>query len=374
MFKLLVRPAIASDEWWGGYVSRVLQANGYLSKNVIGLRTLEALVSEMAPADVVQRHVAGTLSDHHVAPFSEYGLPAWAVQTAGGAIRYCPCCVRESAYVRMRWRLWPVTVCDVHRVSLTRSCKQCGRQVFCWSAPGWQCRCGQDLTAAECEQPPPADEMRLQASLLRALPDVPVVDGADAHGVGQQFALYLFLTAALKRLVAKSLLGNQAAPKQTEQQFVDGLGLQAERSLVCVETLWRRLPSQCHALVALKFVWELYLQERQHPTILSTLPLVAWIEQINALGPDSNGAARRRWTEKWRQQASLKRAARRRQHAERPPAAEGDEIQDLEWLLREHDRLSRPVPILSHPGDSGGLSVGGLSFGGPGQLTLWGPT
>jgi hypothetical protein len=141
---LLVRPAIQSDEWWQGYVSRALYANGISARGTSNATELAAVIGHLDRRHhLAEKSVAGgaILSGHHV------GWGGILNHRAPGPL--CVLCWRESAHIRLCWRLTGIKYCQRHGCELTSHCPKCGNRVRLHNAYRMRCHCGANMLAYE---------------------------------------------------------------------------------------------------------------------------------------------------------------------------------------------------------------------------------
>lgn len=294
MSKLLVRPPLKEDEWWYGYVARVLFENGYWSKHQYMLGRLQQLVRELISANAFESHHAGDDAPDGTRRIGGLTLPGWAVRGLGSATWFCPRCLERDGYLRLVWRLKTWTYCPEHHLHQIDKCIACQRKIFHWDAARKRCRCGQDLTdpggigSAQTHEP---NSFELLIEDLR-------VATASALRVGREqeeiVALYVFVMHLVNRLSAVKFEGMSWRPGDVDG-FIEHLSLIRLQRVEDICALWSALPAAVHLREAQALVCGLIFEERRAPTVLACLPLDAWATELANLGACPSKARRKGW-------------------------------------------------------------------------------
>jgi len=290
------------EEWWDGYVARVLADNGHAPTREYMLEKLEPVVAQLVSDDVKRHAMAGDLIAETLRTYSGWTLPAWAVRGTKSAAAYCPICFSDVPYVRLSWRLRAVTHCAVHERSLQTRCSVCGRAVFHWDLARQVCCCGAALALSHpatsratdvlTAEEGPTDRSNWRLSSQDALNATTDLRCSSASVFPDTLAVMVLLGALLPALVDVRVTG-LADEARTTSGFLKVLFLKLAPSKRWVEELLEALPSAAHLRAALNVILELNKDEKTARSILSSLPLREWAEQLCALGASPASAERR---------------------------------------------------------------------------------
>jgi hypothetical protein len=141
----LVRPSLLKDEWWTGFVGRVIDANGVRPNPNLGMGMFEESVSLLVTPRHVQSHQVGTEGHFGLRMFGRYLLPRQFVRSKFCSVPICHQCFAETNHIPMSWRLRTTSVCLKHNKLLNDQCPQCKlRWNFAVVFRG-RCQCGFDL-------------------------------------------------------------------------------------------------------------------------------------------------------------------------------------------------------------------------------------
>lgn len=279
MSELLQRPARRPDEWWDGYVVRVLSENGVNLKNRYMLDKIAPLVEKLLSAEVMRNAQAGLLVDGERRVFSSHLLPAWAVRSSRAACAHCAHCWHDAPYVRLNWRLSTTTHCAVHGVPLTIKCQVCSRLAFQWDLARQACACGEPYAQRPATLQTYGESASTESLTL-----------ADQEHV----AMTVFLGYLLPRLACASFARSRERPPST-QEFMDRLGSVAVPKVEWLSTLWGALPAAAHLSCALNLILRLRAEELKAPTVMSVLPLWTWAQHLSGLGASAAVSVRNGW-------------------------------------------------------------------------------
>jgi len=164
-----VRPRPLPGEATIGYLTRVASANGHGSLGQLfsvlragGESRAERAMTWLGLDDGERARLVGPLP----AAWAGGTLPLGLSPQDFNAIcrRWCPLCLREDGFVRWKWTLKMMCVCDQHGVWLHESCQVCGR-LQRWAPRITECRCGSDL-ARQSAVAAPIDVVRLCRGLV----------------------------------------------------------------------------------------------------------------------------------------------------------------------------------------------------------------
>ncbi len=169
-----VRPRPHPGEWAYGYLVRVAEANGYESP-----RTLWRGLGPKRTGSVSAVRYALRLSPTEWSflsgPWPRFcrlehvladGLAA--SDYCHDHLRWCPHCLTEQRFLRVRWAIKLCVVCPEHKCYLRDTCAVCHQYQRAERAVLDRCSCGASLISAT-EEHVAEDELRLQIALQHAL-------------------------------------------------------------------------------------------------------------------------------------------------------------------------------------------------------------
>lgn len=298
MPNLLQRPPIMEDEWWSGYVARVLAANGHAPTREYMLAKLEPLVSSIVPVGLRHKAIAGAPTEGGLRSFSKWTFPSWAVRGENGAAAHCPFCFGDQPYMRLSWRLRAVTHCALHNCPLQTRCSACSVPLFQWDLARRTCRCGMAIgksSARLAESSQVGSAYDCSDARSNWLFSAQVANAAMAsHEVANRssdcpkLGLLIFLGELLPALATVHHCGLDKKTN-TVAEFLARLNLVLTEcdSLPWVERLISALPSVTHLRAALTVVLKLYSQEQSKQSALHSLPLLHWAQMLCDLGASS---------------------------------------------------------------------------------------
>lgn len=141
----LIRPSILSDEWWQGYVARVLGSNGVRFNSMISIESYLSNVRTLVTYEQLISHQVGPEGAFGYRWFGRYLLPSLFVRANESHVPICHSCFADSNHIRMTWRLRTTTVCAQHGVFLNDCCPLCGLRWRIREICRGECQCGFDL-------------------------------------------------------------------------------------------------------------------------------------------------------------------------------------------------------------------------------------
>lgn len=258
--QLLVRPKRALDESDVGYHARLAAANG------------------ISPAHI-------QLADQVLTGNSRlmgHALPRWATKNEWRKTSHvCASCLRESGVIKQSWRVRYVLSCARHDERLVM------------------------LRTARGQAQSHADTMNLDPEELPDSPDVLDGEEAEAHALfkllwpdlasdsnvsATSLAISAFLSSILHRLTF-ARRGRDIQDKDSSlwvyiKRWLETSHIQVSPTEEACEKLLCELPTQLHQAVAIRWIESILKAEAEEETVLSTLPLSMWLQQLRALaGP-----------------------------------------------------------------------------------------
>jgi hypothetical protein len=163
--RLLRTPRPEHDESFGGYITRLTEANDYLSSSWIlslaGIRcgngsSIHYLVfQDDLDLSMLARLIGLDVSEllpltyppvvtelNSTSKHQFFGLPVRKQVIRVNKAKICPSCLRETNYCRRLWDLIPVTVCHFHKCLLIDACPKCNKGItwarkYLCSCPCW---------------------------------------------------------------------------------------------------------------------------------------------------------------------------------------------------------------------------------------------
>ena len=302
MPKLLLRPTLMPDEWWDGYVARVLAENGHAPTREYMLGKLEPIVAQLVPDQVKRQAMAGDSVAETLRTYSGWTLPTWAVRGTKSAAAYCPECFSDEPYVRLGWRLRAVSHCDAHGSTLQTRCGACNRSVFHWDLARQVCRCGTALGQSQGSASRAAGAVTARScstcqenglfSWQEARNATTRPSDCSESAYPAALAVIVLMGRLLPALVEVRVAG-LADEARTTTGFIKALGLTLSPSMDSVKELLEALPSAAHLRAALSVILSLRLAEQTGTSVLGQLPLQDWAERLCALGASPAAAERR---------------------------------------------------------------------------------
>jgi hypothetical protein len=257
---LLVRPKRALDESDVGYHARLAAANGLLPAHIQMANQVNAGSSRLMG----------------------HSLPQWAMRSEWKKTSHmCVSCMRESRVIKQSWRVRYVLCCAHHDERLVM------------------------LRTALGQAQSHADTMNLDPEELPDSPEVLDGEEAEAHALfkslwpdlasdenvsATNLAISAFLSSILHRLTF-ARRGRDIQDKDSSlwvhiKRWLETSHIHVSPTEEACEKLLCELPTQLHQAVAIRWIESILKAEAEEETVLSTLPLSVWLQQLRALaGP-----------------------------------------------------------------------------------------
>lgn len=155
--RLLIRPPPYGDELAWSYLVRLANANGWSSLYPLQQVLRDRHCHDLRDALSVVTGVSAGAVNALQGPFPVYwrqtgkylGLAAQDFNHA--LVRWCPQCLRDSAYLRAPWSIKLVCVCTEHKSWLRDRCPLCGESQLLNRTNLFRCNCGAYLANAALE-------------------------------------------------------------------------------------------------------------------------------------------------------------------------------------------------------------------------------
>lgn len=207
--KLLIRPQLLPDEWWEGYVARVLCMNG-VRLDTISDSDIES-VSHPVGSQQIRGHSVGKAGPFGFRWFGRFLLPSQLLRTSVNTVPICHSCFAKSNHIRMIWRLRYTTTCALHHTVLNDCCPICSRHWRLVDISRGSCSCGFDLQRTDCEKSSDTDHAFSSATDVdatryydphRSAPEC-VRDDPNLRGLGFK-SLWAYILARIDTPFVKS--------------------------------------------------------------------------------------------------------------------------------------------------------------------------
>ena len=154
LIKPLIHPQIKADETPLGYLIRVAELNHYksyrwlfesdINSKAIYLKSHHRLYNILAKSGWTRCSLSDPIVKEVLSLNSGYFLCE--------KFRYCPLCIREHGYYKIKWQYRISIACTYHGIWLQDCCYACGSAVAMGNSKIRECSCGADITEANVEK------------------------------------------------------------------------------------------------------------------------------------------------------------------------------------------------------------------------------
>ena len=277
---LLIRPRRNEDEWWDGYVARVVQSNGWKAATTRLLEAQFPLVRMSTGVEPTGALLFSKWGRGEQAFIDDKPIPRWAVYRGNHGLLVCGHCLNEARYVRLAWKVPGYEACLTHRCALSGSCKGCKRFWTVWDVLRGQCPCGLGIGGEQHEAQVGTEEFALATAIWA---DSMVLHSRESQALALSLLCWRLLldVARARRGRDVSLRGRRLLEHAAEWLTAENLKL--EVSIEGVGRFLSALEMPIHLAAAVACLDQLLTSEQSSPTIIAPLPLSVWREQLRAM-------------------------------------------------------------------------------------------